>query len=309
MHPVLRKNIHTGPTRSIPAGSAEYAAYMQQLLGDVMPFTGRIASRRVAGLATPHIDHERGRESYRDAYALLKTVPKPDVLIALGTCHRAHDSLFHLTRETYQTPLGPMPTHEASVERLIDSYGATLLANAARHSHEWSIELGSYILQHCWHASGPVDMVPILVTPLEFYCERLPTEIPAVSRFITALTSEVLLLEQAGKKVLLWAPVDLSHRGANFDASDPPCQELETPTCKVDGDYLNRLVALDSDGAFELLQSAGNPTRIDAMSPCYILLEVLKRTGLASEGHLLGYHQSVNHADQCMVTHASLFWH
>ena len=79
--------------------------YIDALDGSVQPVNG------VRGIVSPHIDYERGGPVYAQVWApAADAVRKADLAIIFGTDHFSEGFSFSLTRQTYATPFGLLPT-------------------------------------------------------------------------------------------------------------------------------------------------------------------------------------------------------
>ncbi|MFH0911985.1 MAG: AmmeMemoRadiSam system protein B, partial [Planctomycetota bacterium] len=249
----------------------------------------------VRGAIAPHIDYERGHDGYGQTYRELCSIPKPKVVVILGTAHRPLAHRYSLTRKDFETPLGVLPNATAVTERLARSGEADLFEGEIAHLYESSIELQVPFLQHIW---GPgISIVPVL-------CGSLADEIE--SGFDPCLTAETasftrvlgeIAREQDGGLFLL-ASADLSHVGAAFgeerELDGAYLQEVEA----VDRAYLSACLAGDAKGSIRELFGHKNRTGICSAACLHALLTALA----PCEGRLLGYHQAANREIQNAVT-------
>ena len=76
---------------------------------------------RFVGLITPHIDYHRGWRTYAEVWGrMAHAVEAAELIILLGTDHAGHPGSISLTKQSYATPWGKLPTDPDLVERLRD---------------------------------------------------------------------------------------------------------------------------------------------------------------------------------------------
>ncbi len=85
-----------------------------------------------------------------------------DLVIMFGTDHQGSNGTVTLTRQSYATPWGVLPTDQALVDKLAEALGQeTAFAEELHHAHEHSIELAAVWL-HFTRGGRPVALLPIL---------------------------------------------------------------------------------------------------------------------------------------------------
>src|SRR5439155_14013247 len=95
---------------------------------DVDPPAEAPALGRVRGVVSPHIDYQRGGAVYAQTWRLARdAVRDAELVIVFGTDHAGGAGKLTLTRQSYATPLGILPT---AVE-LVDELAAASGPNAA----------------------------------------------------------------------------------------------------------------------------------------------------------------------------------
>lgn len=172
----------------------------------------------VKALVAPHIDLHRGGPCYAHAYRALHEGCDAELFIVFGTAHATPPHLFTLTRKSYDTPLGALPTDQGVVNALAAALGEEeLFADELVHRSEHSVEFQMLWLRHLY-PDRPITAVPVLCSSID-HLER-PAE--AVGRFMEALGQAV-----AGRKVCFIAGADLAHIGALYgDPRGPTAAEL-----------------------------------------------------------------------------------
>jgi AmmeMemoRadiSam system protein B len=170
------------------------------------------AGRDVGLLVAPHIDFQRGGATYAHAYAALEGC-EADLYLVFGTAHASPPRLFTLTRQDYETPLGPVPTDRAVVDALAEELGeeevfADELVHKAEHSCEFQMVWLRWVL-----GDRPFRAVPVLCSSIS-YLQEPERE---TSRFFEALARAA-----SGMKVCCIAGADLAHVGPLYGDPHPP---------------------------------------------------------------------------------------
>lgn len=182
------------------------------------PRDGR--SRSGAGarlLVAPHIDFLRGGPVYAHAYHALEGCDA-DLYVVFGTAHASPPHLFTLTRQDYETPLGPVATDRAVVNALAaelseDEVFADELVHTGEHSCEFQMVWLRWVL-----GDRPFRAVPVLCSSISHVADPAA----ATARFLAALARAT-----RGRKVCYVAGADLAHVGPQYgDERAPTPAEL-----------------------------------------------------------------------------------
>ena len=173
----------------------------------------------LVGMLCPHIDYERGHETYarlwRRAAPLLDEI---ELVIIFGTDHSGGPGRITPTRQSYKTPLGVLPTDVGIVDRLAEALGTDeAFGEELHHAKEHSIELAAVWL-HYFVGGRHCPVVPILCGSFaEFVTESSrPEDAEPIRR-----TLEVLADATSGRKTLVIAAGDLAHVGPAFGDPRP----------------------------------------------------------------------------------------
>ncbi|MCB0026034.1 MAG: AmmeMemoRadiSam system protein B, partial [Caldilinea sp.] len=154
------------------------------------------------GVLSPHIDYPRGGKVYADVWKhAAQAAREAELVILLGTDHYGGE-LFTLTRQSYATPYGVLPTDTAIVDRLAAVLGEDeAFAGELRHRGEHSLELVAVWLHHM-REGRPVPVVPILTG--SFHGFMVNGDTPHADPRIAAALS-VLAEAATGKRTLVIA--------------------------------------------------------------------------------------------------------
>ncbi|HBP18559.1 MAG TPA: AmmeMemoRadiSam system protein B [Planctomycetes bacterium] len=290
---------HSAPRRepacvgSYPGEPAELRAFLnQQWTRAGGPGGPPEPSREapVRALISPHIDPHRGGHAYAWAWRAVAEAPA-ELFVIFGTSHTgthslsdpaAPPSLYALTRKSFATPLGEVPTDLEVTERLLAAYEGPddLLAGEFHHRAEHSIEFQTVYLRALLGERARI--LPILCAG--FGPGQGPDD-PRFQAFHEALRTALAPLPR--ERVCFVAAVDFAHKGELFD--EPPFGEAElAPLARADRETL-RLALEDRDPSalHEDIARDGDPRNICGHAPLVALLEALRDEPL--RGELLCY--------------------
>jgi len=280
-----RPAFHAG--RSYPAAPQALAEELDRHLAGVGP--EELVGVRARGVVAPHIDLSRGGWCYAWAHRALAQAP-PETVVVLGVAHGGAPVPFILTAKPFATPLGPVQVDEAAVVLLSERVDG-LLRHEVAHRAEHSIEFQALFLRHLF--GDAVRIVPLLCA-LPGASARPPEETEGLAEALRVLLGR-------GRRVALLASVDFSHVGPRFGDREPADAALAARTSARDREVLERILAGDAEGFWLAVMGDGNPQRIDAALPVYVLLRVLAPT----RGRLLRYGQAPDPAGG-LVSFASI---
>ncbi len=288
---------------SYPAEREELVRYLARQYtrpgGPGAPPDGAAKGPPIRGVLSPHIDFDRGGHAYAHAWKAVAESCEADLFVVFGTAHHGTESArFGLTRKTYDTPLGPVPTDVELVERVVAAYKGPddLFEGELAHKGEHSIEFQMVQLAHLYgeggHSPRKIKALPVLCGTIHDLLDgpgsgvRKPSEDARVRSFQEALWKA--LESYAPGRVCFVGGVDLAHVGTQF--SDPKLTRaqldryvekdkatLEIVTEKQDADLFHQDLAEDES------------RKICGHAPIHATLEALGRTGRKHRGELLKY--------------------
>jgi hypothetical protein len=200
---------------------------------------GAGTERPVRLLVSPHIDFHRGGHSYAHAYRALAEACDADTFVVFGTAHASPPRLFTLTRQSYDTPLGPVQTDASLVDALAAELGeAEVLGEELCHRTEHSVELQMVWLRHLF-AGRDIRALPVLCSSIS----RLSDPASGTERFLSALERAL-----AGRRACFVAGADLAHVGPQFGDPRPPTAEELAALADEDRRTLSFLAGGDPAG-------------------------------------------------------------
>jgi AmmeMemoRadiSam system protein B len=244
---------------------------------------------RVVGLISPHIDYHRGWRTYAEIWGrMARAVEEAELIIVLGTDHSGHPGSINLTRQSYATPWGKLPTDTALVDRLAEVLGEDqAFSQEAHHIGEHSIELASVWL-HYVNGGRPKTVLPVLCGGPEPYIQAENGQ--ATNGEVDSVWRAVELLKEvvASRPTLMVAAADISHMGPAFGDDAPVDAAGKGKVHAADQQWLEAACSGNSDTLQDYMLEHGDPTRICGAAPIYLMAAIL--------GEARG---RVVHYDQC----------
>lgn len=254
-----------------PAEMSRLLPYLDDLIGLDDP---EVSAKRLRASVLPHIDYQRGRNSYRAGYRLLRQglgpTDAPITVVVLGISHAISRAPFILTKKDFATPLGDVRTDTDLVDRLAQDLPFDPYQDEFNHLTEHSIEFHAVLLRHL-AKDRPLSIVPVLCGSFHeaLLGNYSPKRIPGVSEFLRNLQE----IKQDRPDVHFLASVDLAHMGLNFD--QPALDETQLRDIgQKDRETLSFLQTGDSDGFFSTLQADRGMRNYCGTPAIYSLLEL-----------------------------------
>jgi len=179
------------------------------------------------GLIAPHAGYLYSGKVAGAGFQAIAQHGRPDVVVILGANHSGMDPRLALSpHSAWQTPLGQSPVEQGIMSQL-ETVG--FVKSFEPFAHEHSMEVQLPFIQVLWGVDLPI--VPICV---------IPHDLSSVQEAARGLASAL-----RGRKALVIASSDFTHY--------QPAQLAHT----LDGQALDRIVALDTAGFDRLCRSKG----------------------------------------------------
>jgi hypothetical protein len=238
------------------------------------------------GVFSPHIDYHRGGPVYAAVWQQAAAMAQAaDLVILLGTDHYSQGDRLTLTRQSYATPYGVLPTDTA----LVDALAATIGPEAAfrgelRHRSEHSLELVAAWLHHM-RGGRPVALLPILTGSFaDFIAGRGdPSGDAALAAFLATLRQHAW---GDGRQVLVVASGDLAHVGPAFGG--PRVDAAGRAAIRqADDELMQHMAAGNAEGFFAAIRREQDRNNVCGVSPFYLALRLLGDV----EGQVAAYDQ------------------
>jgi len=223
---------------------------------------------QVAGVISPHIDYGRGWRTYGLVWQAAATACREaEVALVLGTDH-AGGGILSLTRQSYATPFGVLPTAREAVDAVARVLGEdAAFADELHHRGEHSIEL-PLVWLHRLRGGEPLPVVPVLCGSLLHAAEGERQRLEAAL--------EVLARWLEGRRALIVAGADLAHVGPAFGDPAPYGLADRARLRAADARLLAAIEGGDAEGFLGAVAADGDRYRICGLSPVYLALRLLR---------------------------------
>lgn len=248
-------------------------AQLQGYMDALPAFEAAAAPSAIRGLVSPHIDYQRGGAVYAEAWrAGAQAAREAELVIMFGTDHHGSAGTLTLTKQSYATPWGVIPTDGPVVDALVSALGEeATLAEELHHRGEHSIELAAAWL-HFVRDGAPVPLVPILCGHFGAFVEG---HLDPADHEPFAVAVQVLREVMRSRKTLVVAAADLAHAGPAF--GDPYGLDFigKAQMRNADERLLETVYTGDAQAFFEQLQAEGDRRHVCGLPPIYLTLRLL----------------------------------
>ena len=241
------------------------------------------ASATLKGLVSPHIDYERGGQTYAQLWRMCATaLDDVELVIVFGTDHAGSPGALTLTRQSYATPLGVLPTDRDLVDGLAGVIGPErAFAEELHHVNEHSIELAVVWLHH-YMGGRACPMVPVLCGPFE---EFVTSDREPESDEVIGAALEYLATATAGRKTLVIAAGDLAHVGPAFGDATPVDGVGKAMLAAQDAESIAAICRGDAAGFLDLSRAEQDRRKVCGLSPIYMALTLVGEVRGESTGY------------------------
>ena len=261
--------------------SAMLRAYSDEYPADPSPDL----SSDLVGMVCPHIDYARGHATYAQLWQrAAPALDDIDLAIVFGTDHLGGPGTITLTRQSYATPLGVLPTDVEVVESVADALGPDrAFAEEVHHVSEHSIELALVWLHH-FLGGRPCPVVPVLCGSFQNFLasDEGPREDEGIDGAIARLRHAA-----AGRKAIVIAAGDLAHVGPAFGDMTPLDPVTLAGLAAQDGETISAICNGDAEELFDGSRRELDARRLCGLPPIYLALRYLEN----ATGEAFGYAQ------------------
>lgn len=236
------------------------------------------------GVLSPHIDYRRGGPLYARVWgAAAATVRAADLAIIIGTDHHGSPGSITLTRQSYASPLGILPTDGPVVDAVEARAGSRIFDQELHHRFEHSVELAAVWLQFA-RGDRPLPVVPILTGSFHHFVagQAEPSQDALICAVVEALRSAT-----RGRRCLVISAGDLAHVGPAFGDAVALDVAAKRDLERHDREVLAALCAGDAEMFFTMLRDEGDARRVCGLPCTYLALRLLD----GCTGAVLGYDQ------------------
>ena len=277
-----RPTSHAGAV--YPDSRSKLAAALRDYEGRAPAAEPLPAPVRVTGVVSPHIDYERGWKTYAQLWARCAgALDDVELAVILGTDHKGGPGALTLTRQSYASPLGTLPTDREVVDGLAGVIGEVdAFDEEIHHLGEHSIELAAVWFQRA--VGRAVPTVPILCgTMFEVVTGGIPVK--GYGRLDDAIGYLEGVIRE--RRTLVIAAGDLAHVGPAFGDPHPVSAPARASLASADARTIAAIDAGDAQGFLDISRAERDARKICGISPIYIALRLLG----GSKGESLGYDQ------------------
>ncbi len=263
-----------------PEGAQELSNYLDNLFLGIHYIPPEDLPESLSGIVAPHIDLERGKNTYIRTYECVKQYPPADTYIILGVNHNwVSDNPFIVTDRAYETPLGTLPVNTSLIQTLVDRVGDDVFQDELAHRGEHSIEFHALFLRHLY-PDADISILPVLCNFQETGDERVGAFPSAIRDYIAG----------AEEKVVVISSVDFTHIGPQF-GWQRQVQSADIVRVEEQDKHTLALLADNHPDEFYMdIMKDGNSRNIDALAAGYTLMKILTPV----KGMLIHYEQAYN---------------
>jgi AmmeMemoRadiSam system protein B len=228
----------------------------------------------IRAVVSPHIDYQRGGRTYHRVWSrAAPAVRSADVLVIFGTDHCGGPGTVTLTRQSYDTPFGPIETDQGIVNALAEAIGEdAAFEEELHHRKEHSVELAAVWAASVLDGKRPT-MVPILCGSFHRYTIGLAD--PATDRRFES-TIEALKAATVGKRVVAVAAADLAHVGPAFGDARPLDAATKAKLREDDEKLVHAVGWGSANEFFAQLRAERDARRVCGLPPIYLMLRLLE---------------------------------
>ncbi len=265
---------------SYPSEAGELGALLEKHLSSARP--ARVSN--VRGIVCPHIDFPRGFPVYASVWqAAREAVKQAEMVIIFGTDHHSLKSHLTLTRQSYATPFGLLPTAQDVVYEVSRTMGDEVFSEELHHRNEHSVEAAATWL-HYLVKEGHCSVVPVLCGSLFTFLE---TDNDIEKDDLIARTVDTLSTAIGKRKTVVIAAADLAHAGPAFGDPLPVDMTESARHASKDEKLMESICAGDAAGFFRQVKDEGDRRHVCGLAPIYWALRLLG----TAKGVVTGYEQ------------------
>ena len=235
-------------------------------------------SRELKAIVSPHIDFERGGDSYAMIWEQVRNELRDvELFVVFGTDHNGDGPRLTLTGQNYESPIGGLDTDQDLVNDLAQVLSADEsvenhpFADEFNHIGEHSIELASVWL-HRAIGSSKAKMLPVLCGSFGSALTDGGPDVelhPQISPVIDQLKETA-----TQRRTVFIAAADLSHVGPAFGDPEPlpPDGEQREHVRLHDERLLTAIADVDRKRFLELIKSDSDNSKVCGLAPIYMTL-------------------------------------
>ncbi len=253
------------------------------------------SDRALKAIVSPHIDYERGGDSYAELWRrAAPDLQDVELAVVFGTDHQGAGPRLTLTRQSYATPWNILPNDTDLVGKLARVLSADRtvedhpFADEFNHISEHSIELASVWLN--WAiGDNAVKVLPILCGSMGEYVREDGDLRDASPDDHPQIADAIGLLQQVAqhRRTVFVAAADLSHVGPTFGDEEESDDLIRREIEEHDTELMSAVIKGDRSGFLDVLRREEDYSRVCGFAPIYMALWASGVT----DGTWMGYQQ------------------
>lgn len=283
----VRDEFRAAPSRPATMMGGSYPDKPKELSTLLASHLSKAKGQKVAGargVVCPHIDFPRGLPVYASAWrAAREAVKQAELIFIFGTDHNSMRPHLTLTRQSYATPFGLLPTAQDVVYEVAQAVGEDIFSEELHHRREHSVEAAAvwvhYLIGHRHCA-----VVPILCGSLFSFLDG-DGDIGADEGVLH--TVDALRKAAGARRTLLVAAADLAHYGPAFGDQVGADLAENARHAGKDEKLMAAICAGDAAAFFQQIREEGDRRHVCGVPPIYWMLRLLG----PAKGIVTGYGQ------------------
>ncbi|MEO0151213.1 MAG: AmmeMemoRadiSam system protein B [candidate division WOR-3 bacterium] len=239
----------------------------------------------IIALIVPHIDIKVAMDTYLKTYSKIKNT-KRNIFFIFGVAHSIHLTPFSIFPKNYFTDR-VVKVHNEIINNIRNLFFYDIHFDVLAYKNEHSVEFPILFLDSIFE---DFYVIPSIVA----YAKNRDELKIIAERIYEAI-------KEYKDKIIFISSIDLSHVGKKFG------DKVYYEPNEVDLKYIDMLLNLKNDEAFEFLEKYQNQTRIDGQFTNYVFLEILKLLGV-KEGILIDYKNYYEALTESGVSYCSIYY-
>ena len=240
----------------------------------------------IIALIIPHIDLRIAMDTYLRTYSKIKRTSRK-IFIIFGVAHSVHLTPFSIFPKNYYTNRIVKVNNEL-IEKIKNLFGYDIHFDVLAYRNEHSVEFPILFLDSLFEE---FSIIPSIVAYANNK-EDLKTIAYRLFEIVKNYKDEIFLISS----------IDLSHVGRKF--GDNSYFEPKD----IDMEYINYILELENDKAFDFLRNSQNQTRIDGQFTNYVFLEILKLLNVR-KAQIIEYKNYYEELADSGVSYCSISFH
>lgn len=260
-----------------------------------VPDDQEASGRELKAIVTPHIDYNRGGDSYAELWRrAAPDLQDVELAVVFGTDHQGAGPRLTLTRQSYATPWNILPTDTDLVGKLARTLSTDKtvvdhpFSDEFNHVSEHSIELASIWLN--WAVGdNAMKMLPVLCGSLGEYVQEDGSLRDASPDEHQQLADAIGLLQQVARhrKTVFIAAADLSHVGLAFGDEEETDDVIRREIEEHDSELMSAVIKGEHKTFLDVVRRENDYSRVCGVAPMYMSLWAAG----ATDGQWMGYQQ------------------